>query len=72
MGEEEQNSEGTNSTHKWRKIGLSDLPPFIPTAEQFLTATGLTDASHPTLGSQASSFMLMGGILPAPSKTGLT
>ena len=39
-------SEGTNSNHKWRNIGLSDLPSIILTVEQFLTAIGLTNTSH--------------------------
>ena len=39
-------SEGTNSNHKQRNIGLSDLPSIILTVEQFLTAIGLTNTSH--------------------------
>ena len=30
------NSEGINSNHKWRKIGLSDLPPIRSTENNFL------------------------------------
>ena len=47
QGEEEWNSEGTNSNHKWRKTELSDLSPIRPTDEQFVIGTGLT--VHPTL-----------------------
>ena len=39
-------SEGTNFSHKWRNIGLSNLPSVIFSVEQFLTAIGLTNASH--------------------------
>ena len=39
-------SEGINSNHKWRNIGLSYLPSIILTVEKFLTAIGLTNASH--------------------------
>ena len=39
-------SEGTNSNYKWRNIGLSDLPSIILRVGQFLTAIGLTNASH--------------------------
>ena len=39
-------SEGTNFNHKWRNIRLSSLPSIIFSAEQFLTAIALTNASH--------------------------
>ena len=39
-------SEGTNFNHKWRNIGLSNLSSIIFSVEQFLTAIGLTNASH--------------------------
>ena len=39
-------SDGTDSNHKWRNIGLSDLPSIILTVVNFLTAIGLTNASH--------------------------
>ena len=39
-------SEGTNFNHKWKNIGLSNLPSIIFSVEQFLTAIGLTNASH--------------------------
>ena len=35
-------SEGINFSHKWRNIGLSNLPSIIFSVEQF----GLTNASH--------------------------
>ena len=39
-------SEGTNFNHKWRNIRLSSLPSIIFSAEKFLTAIALTNASH--------------------------
>ena len=39
-------SEGTNFNHKWKNIGLSNLPSIIFSVEQFLTTIGLTNASH--------------------------
>ena len=39
-------SEGTNFNHKWKNIGLSNLHSIIFSVEQFLTAIGLTNASH--------------------------
>ena len=61
-----QNSEGINSNHKWRKIGLSDLSPIRPTDEWFLKATALT--VYPIMLDPPCSW---GGVLPAPATSGL-
>ena len=61
-----QNSEGINSNHKWRKIGLSDLSPIRPTDEWFLKATALT--VYPTMLDSPCSW---GGVLPAPAMSSL-
>ena len=63
-------SEAIHSSHKWRKIALSDFSPIWFTDEQLFTAPSLSTHSN-CYNFHAHGSCPCSGVLPAPSVSGL-